>query len=80
MKILFIFLISLTITGCTTTLINQKYPKIPLPERPSISSKLTKEDFKKMARYSEKLEIGINGYNIYADKQNKKIEEHFQKK
>ena len=61
----------------TTQFFNQKYPIIPIPERPSISSDLTEEDFKKMARYAKKLEIGIKEYNEYAKRQNVKIEEHF---
>jgi hypothetical protein len=59
-------------------MINQKYPIIPTPNRPSISSELTEDDFKEMAKYAKKLEIGIQEYNKYAEEQNKKIEEHFQ--
>jgi hypothetical protein len=68
----------LTSSCGTTKLVNQKYPIIPMPNRPSISPELNEDDFKEMARYATKLEIGIKEYNKYAEEQNKKIEEHFQ--
>ena len=75
--ILIIGLVFLT-SGCITTkIVNQKYPIIPKPNRPSISPALDKNDFKEMARYATKLEIGIEEYNKFAVEQNKKVEEHF---
>jgi len=68
----------MTLSSCrTTTQINQKYPIIPLPNRPTISSELDEDDFKAMVRYATKLEIGIKKYNIHAEEENKKIEEYF---
>lgn len=79
--ILTIGLLMVMITSsCTTTMINQKYPIIPLPDRPSISSELNEDDFKEMAKYAEKLEVSIKLYNEHATEQNKKIEEHFEKR
>ena len=78
-RILVIGLIILTASCTTTELAHKKYPIIPKPNRPLVSSKLTKDDFKKITKYAEKLEIGINEYNIYAEEQNKKLEEYLNK-
>lgn len=65
--------------GCASTNVNKQYPVIPMPPRPSISPDLTKEDFKNMAKYAEQLEVGIKEYNIYAKKQNLKVDEDLSK-
>ena len=71
-------MIGLMTSSCTTTkFLNQRYPIIPKPDRPKISKELNREDFKSLARYTTKLEIGIKEYNEFAKKQNVKVEEHF---
>jgi uncharacterized Fe-S cluster-containing radical SAM superfamily enzyme len=59
-------------------MINQKYPIIPVPKQPTVSSELNEDDFKTIIKYAKKLEIGIKSYNEYAREQNKKIETHFE--
>jgi hypothetical protein len=68
----------MTLSSCKTTEhVNQRYPIIPLPNRPTISAELNKDDFKSLVKYATKLEIGIKEYNEHAKEENKKIEEHF---
>jgi hypothetical protein len=58
-------------------MVHQKYPIIPMPDRPSISKELNREDFEAIAKYARKLEVSVELYNEFATNQNKKIEEHF---
>jgi len=67
------------LSSCQTTqLVNQKYPIIPKPDRPTLSQDLDEEDIKKLIRHIKKLEIGIDEYNKYAEEENLKIEQHFE--
>jgi hypothetical protein len=67
-----VLLIALLIcmVGCKTTRVHDYYPVIPVPNRPSISSNLDKDDFKEMAKYAQKLEVSIKKYNEYAAEKN----------
>jgi len=79
MKILILTIGLMTLSSCITTqTINQRYPIIPIPKRPKISSALDKDDFKAMVRYATKLETGIKNYNEYATEENKKIDQYFE--
>ena len=77
-----ILMIGLLLTSScgTTEMVNQRYPIIPLPERPKLSPELDKEDFKAIVKYATKLEIGIKEYNEYAKEENKKIDQHFEER
>lgn len=77
MKAMLILMTGLILIGCKTTTLHTQYPIIPIPERPKVSKDLTEDDFKKLIKYATQLEIGINEYNIYAQEQNKKVNEHF---
>jgi len=79
-KILILTIGLMILSSCQNTrMIHQKYPIISFPERPRVTKELSEEDFKKIIRYSKKLEIGIKKYNKYARKQNEKIERYFEK-
>ena len=77
--VIFLSLIFIFASGCKTTMVNDFYPIIPVPERPKISSELNKEDFKSLAKYAQKLEVSIEKYNEYAAEKNKKAEEFLNK-
>jgi len=66
--------------GCKTTRVHDYYPIIPVPDRPSISSDLNKEDFKSLAKYAQKLEVSIKKYNNYASEKNKETDEFLENK
>jgi|SaaInlV_165m_DNA_1040744.scaffolds.fasta_scaffold27758_3 hypothetical protein len=71
----FMILISIFICGCrTTTFVHEHYPIISIPGRPAISSELNKEDFISMAKYTQKLEVGIKKYNEYAKNKNEQLD------
>jgi len=63
------------VTGCASTNANKRYPIIPMPKRPVISSELSREDFKEIIKYAEQLEVGIKEYNVYAEEQNLKMDD-----
>ena len=49
-----------------------------MPDRPKISKNLDINDFKNLIKYTTKLETGIKEYNSFAEKENIKVNEHFE--
>lgn len=73
-----IFLIGIMASSCTTTkFYYQKFPILPIPNRPIISEELNQKDFENLMRYSQKLEISIVEYNKFAKDLNVKIDEYY---